>query len=58
VTEAAENFATLARDVKEGTTIASTFRDAIRMHRLIDSAIASGESGRRLPFDGTLTALG
>jgi predicted dehydrogenase len=58
VTEAVENFATFARDVKEGITIASTSRDAIRMHRLIDAAIASGESRRRLPFDATLTALG
>lgn len=58
VTEAAENFAASARDVREGTSKAPSFRDAIRMRRLIDTAMASSDNGRRMPFDAALVAKG
>lgn len=54
VMEAAENFAAFARDVRDGTSTAPTFRDAIRMHRLIDTALSSSDSGHRSAFDASL----
>jgi predicted dehydrogenase len=35
--------------VANGTNTAPTFRDAVRMHKLIDAAMQS-KTGRRVPF--------
>jgi predicted dehydrogenase len=50
VMELAENYAAFARDVATGTHNAPTFRDAVRMHRLIDAALESSETGRWQPL--------
>jgi predicted dehydrogenase len=38
-----------AKDVAEGTHAAATFDDAVRMHKLLDAALASSQTGRREP---------
>jgi predicted dehydrogenase len=48
--ELAENYAAFARDVANGTCAAPTFRDAVRMHKLIDAAMESSETGQRQPL--------
>src|SRR6202049_5083526 len=50
VMELAENYAAFARDVANGTYDAPTFRDAVRMHKLIDAAMESSETGQRQPL--------
>jgi predicted dehydrogenase len=51
VLELAELYAAYARDVAKGTHEVPTFEDAVRMHRLIDAAVASTETGRRIDLD-------
>jgi predicted dehydrogenase len=36
--------------VVNGTNTPPTFRDAVRMHKLIDAAMQSSKTGRRVPF--------
>ncbi len=50
VLELAHLYAAFADDVSTGRHAASTFADAIRMHRLLDAALESSESGRRIDF--------
>jgi predicted dehydrogenase len=52
VMELAENYAAFARDLASGTKTAPTFRDAVRMHKLIDAAMESSETGCRATFPG------
>jgi predicted dehydrogenase len=51
VLELAEVYAAYARDVADGTHDAPDFEDAVRMHKLIDAAMASTETGRRIDLD-------
>jgi predicted dehydrogenase len=48
VLELAELYAAYARDAASGTRDAATFADAVRMHKLIDAAMFSTQSGRRI----------
>ncbi|PVX81851.1 putative dehydrogenase [Paraburkholderia unamae] len=48
VLELAELYAAYANDVRDGTRTAPDFSDALRMHRLIDAAVASSETGTRV----------
>ena len=48
VAELAHLYAAYARDVREGTQLAPTFRDAVRMHEVIDHIVASDRSGARV----------
>ncbi len=48
VLELAELYAAYARDAATGTRDAATFADAVRMHKLIDAAMLSTQSGRRI----------
>jgi predicted dehydrogenase len=50
VLELAHLYAAFADDVNTGRHAASTFADAIRMHRLLDAALESSETGRRIDF--------
>ena len=52
VSELAESYAAFARDKAAGTSTAPTFGDAVRMHRLIEAAMESSRSGRRVAFGG------
>jgi hypothetical protein len=52
VMELAENYAAFARDLASGTKTAPTIRDAVRMHKLIDAAMESSETGCRVTFPG------
>lgn len=51
VLELAELYVAYARDVAEGTHTAPTFDDAVRMHKLIDAAVASTENGQFISLD-------
>lgn len=51
VLELAELYVAYARDVAEGTQTAPTFEDAVRMHKLIDAAMASTENGQFITLD-------
>jgi predicted dehydrogenase len=51
VLELAEIYAAYARDVAKDTHDAPTFEDAVRMHKLIDAAVVSTETGRRVDLD-------
>jgi predicted dehydrogenase len=48
VAELAHLYAAYARDVRDGTQLAPTFLDAVRMHAVIDAIIASDRSGNRV----------
>jgi predicted dehydrogenase len=50
VMELAQNYAAFVRDVANGANTAPTFRDAVRMHKLIDAAMESSKTGCRVPF--------
>ncbi len=51
VLELAELYVAYAEDVRTGTQTASTFEDAVRMHKLLDAAVASSETGRRIALE-------
>lgn len=51
VLELAELYWAHAEDVAIGSTAAATFGDAVRMHRLIDAAMASSRTGQRINLD-------
>jgi predicted dehydrogenase len=51
VAELAHLYAAYARDVRDGTQLAPTFLDAVRMHAVIDAIIASDRSGSRGNLD-------
>lgn len=48
VAELAHLYAAYARDVRDGTQLAPTFLDAVRMHAVIDAIVASDRSGSRV----------
>jgi predicted dehydrogenase len=48
VMELAHIYAAFARDLANGRKTAPDFRDAVRMHKLIDAAMESSETGRRV----------
>ena len=48
VAELAHLYAAYARDVRDGTQLAPTFADAVKMHAVIDAIIASDRSGSRV----------
>lgn len=48
VLELAELYHAYAEDVANGTRTAPTFEDAVRMHKLLDAAKESSETGRRI----------
>ena len=48
VMELAHIYAAFARDLANGTKTAPDFRDAVRMHKLIDAAMESSKTGRRV----------
>lgn len=48
VLELAQLYAAYAEDVHTGSTTAPTFEDAVRMHKLINAAVESGETGRHV----------
>jgi predicted dehydrogenase len=52
VSELAGIYAAIALDKAAGTSTAPTFRDALRMQKLIVAAMDSSESGCRVSFDG------
>lgn len=54
VLELAHLYAAYAHDVSAGTQLAPTFRDAIRMHDLIETAERSSAAGVRLSVPGSL----
>ncbi|RMI29980.1 gfo/Idh/MocA family oxidoreductase [Nocardia stercoris] len=43
-------YAAVAQDVRTGTTTVPTFRDGLRMHRVLDTVRTSAEAGTRLPI--------
>ncbi len=45
--ELANIYAAYARDIEEGTHIAPTFSDAVRLHRLLETIANASESGER-----------
>ncbi|WP_437573475.1 Gfo/Idh/MocA family protein [Sorangium sp. So ce887] len=45
-------YAAFARDLAEGTSLAPTFRDALKLHRLVDTIAEASAAGRRLPWKG------
>jgi predicted dehydrogenase len=51
VLELAHLYAAFAKDVTTGSETATTFADAIRMHRLLDAALDSSNSGRRVDVE-------
>lgn len=51
VLELAELYVAYARDVAEATHTAPTFQDAVRMHKLIDAAMASTETGQFISLE-------
>lgn len=48
VHELAQLYAAFARDLRTGTETAPTFADGVWMHRLLDQAAASSDTGRRV----------
>jgi predicted dehydrogenase len=48
VAELGQLYAAYARDLCEGTQVAPTFEDALRLHRLFDTLTASMASGQRI----------
>lgn len=50
VLELAELYAVYAQDLAEGTHVAATFNDAVRMHRLLDAA----KIGVQSPYSGAI----
>ncbi|WP_420994172.1 Gfo/Idh/MocA family protein [Cupriavidus sp. 30B13] len=48
VLELAELYTAFEHDVRQGTATAPTFADAVRMHKLLDAAVASSDDGRRI----------
>ncbi|MGF6758119.1 Gfo/Idh/MocA family protein [Paraburkholderia sp. GAS42] len=51
VLELAQLYAAYADDVRTGTHSAPTFEDAVRMHKLINAAVESTETGRHINLD-------
>jgi len=51
VAELAHLYAAYARDVQDGTQLAPTFLDAVKMHAVIDAITASDRSGSRVNLD-------
>jgi len=51
VLELANLYAAYARDLKEGSSLAPTFADALKMHDLIGKIVASDRSGQRVNLD-------
>ncbi|WP_239467094.1 Gfo/Idh/MocA family protein [Rhodoferax koreense] len=51
VLELAQLYAAFAHDVDHGTHHASTFDDAVRMHRLLDAAKLSSDTGQRINLE-------
>ncbi|WP_438015379.1 Gfo/Idh/MocA family oxidoreductase [Sorangium sp. So ce315] len=45
-------YVAFAKDIAEGTSVAPTFRDALKLHRLVDTIAEASASGRRLPWKG------
>jgi predicted dehydrogenase len=54
VMELAHNYAVFADDLAQGTHQAPTFRDAVRLHNLIETATESSRTGQRMRFDSRL----
>jgi predicted dehydrogenase len=50
VMEVAEIYAAIARDKANNTNTVPSFRDAVRMHKLLDAATESSSKGCRVPF--------
>ncbi|WP_026355166.1 Gfo/Idh/MocA family protein [Massilia niastensis] len=50
VVELGQLYAAFARDLRDGTHVAPTFADALRMHQLFDAFSASSASGERVPL--------
>jgi predicted dehydrogenase len=51
VLELAQLYAAYADDVRTGSRSAPTFEDAVRMHKLINAAVESTETGRHIGLD-------
>lgn len=51
VLELGELYYTFAQDLTDGTHCAATFEDAVRMHRFLDAASQSSETGQRVYLD-------
>lgn len=51
VLELGELYYAFAQDAADGTHCAATFEDAVRMHRFIDAASQSSETGQRVYLD-------
>jgi predicted dehydrogenase len=51
VMELAQNYVAISHDIRKGTRIAPTFSDAVRVHRLIDAAMASSKTGCRIAIN-------
>ncbi|AUX44355.1 oxidoreductase [Sorangium cellulosum] len=45
-------YAAFAKDLAEGTSVAPTFRDALKLHRLVDTIAQASAAERRLPWKG------
>ncbi|WP_437499519.1 Gfo/Idh/MocA family protein [Sorangium sp. So ce1099] len=45
-------YAAFAKDLAEGTSLAPTFRDALKLHRLVDTIAEASASGQRLRWKG------
>ncbi|WP_437618847.1 Gfo/Idh/MocA family protein [Sorangium sp. So ce1151] len=45
-------YAAFAKDLAEGTSLAPTFRDALKLHRLVDTIAEASDSGQRLRWTG------
>lgn len=48
----AELYSAFARDLAEGTTVAPTFADASRLHRLLDTIAEASTTGERRTWKG------
>ncbi|HEY1998377.1 Gfo/Idh/MocA family oxidoreductase [Paraburkholderia sp.] len=54
VLELAHLYAAFADDVRTGSHTAPTFEDAVRMHRLLDAAVESSETGKHVKLGQAL----
>lgn len=45
VLELGELYYTYAQDIERGTQVAATFDDAVRLHKLLDAALRSSQTG-------------
>jgi predicted dehydrogenase len=55
VLELAHNYAVFAKDRAAGTQFAPTFRDAVRLQKLIATAVESSDTGRRMAFNADMS---